>query len=172
MRTRRNLPSLACWPGAFTSRLVCSGITRRCCDALPMSSATSQPRVCMKVMLSWLLIVFERSPGRDARPKSHEKAGVHTINRVVSRLFLPTLYKRVAVSCDPRFKLGPLCLVHTSSQPRAKPNNLLVDSSFQTLALRGRGCVIFVQRLAQRSLSGWSPQCGLVKVCPRPKLLR
>jgi hypothetical protein len=32
----------------------------------------------MKVMLSWLLSVFEGPPGKDARPKSNEGGGVHT----------------------------------------------------------------------------------------------
>src|SRR6266487_842018 len=81
MHTKPNLPFPACRPGAFTSPPVCSGISRRCCDALPMSSATSQPRACMKVMLSWLLSVCERPPGRDARPMSNEGGGVHTKGR-------------------------------------------------------------------------------------------
>src|SRR5439155_21350288 len=81
MRTKPNLPFPACRPGAFTYPPVCSGISRRCCDALPMSSATSQPRACMKVMLSWLLSVCERPHGRDARAMSNEGGGGHTMGR-------------------------------------------------------------------------------------------
>jgi len=32
-------------------------------------------------MLSWLLSVCERPPGRDARPMSNEGGGVHTMGR-------------------------------------------------------------------------------------------
>jgi hypothetical protein len=124
MRTKPNLRSPACSPGVSTSQPVCSGISRRCCDALPMSSATSQPRACMKVMLSLLLCVYERPPGRDARPKFNEGGGVHTNGATAQHKARLLLQIAIALN-DPLVALSVLFLIFESAKSgrRSRPPN-------------------------------------------------